>query len=321
MSTATQALCTCTGNFNNLGVPGCLPLLGAPKRFWIGETFNADGTRKTFDPSTLLDLAYFDTILKAEDPQNRVFPADTIKTFASEKEDPTTEDAENGSKRVIRDGVVTHTATYWVNDPFTYKALWDSWKCKEISVWTEDTLGNILGEATADGKLAGRRVEVNSMVSVVTDPNNTVGAALVVTWSYELASGDGKVSYISANQLASDFAASDAKALLDVEGEFVGVPELDGGSYKLFLLYGPLGEKIPVTGWGVTNIEGFNENTPASVTLLTFTDALVDGTYTYTHSAQTATNVLHMQGVTTTIQKIKYDTKLLNAVTGIMTAP
>jgi hypothetical protein len=106
-----------------------------------------------------------------------------------------------------------------------------------------------------------------------------------------------------------------------VEGEFIGVPELDGGTYKLFLLYGPLGEKIPVEGWDENNIEGFNENTPASVTLLTFSDALVGGTYTYTHAAQTATNLLHMQGLTTTIQKIKYDTKLLNAVTGIMTAP
>lgn len=321
MSTATVALCQCTGNFNNLGVPGCLPLLGAPRRFWIGEINNADGTRKSFDPSTLLDLAYFDTILKAEDPQDRVFPADNVKTFLAEKADPVKEEAESGAMRVVKEGVITHTATYWVNDPYTYKALWDSWKCKEIGVWTEDTEGNIIGEATSDGKLGGRRVEVNSMVSVVTDPNNTVGAALTVTWSYELASGDGKVSYISASQLASDFATSDAKALLDVEGEFVGVPELDGGSYKLFLLYGPLGEKIPVTGWDETNIEGFNENTPAIVALTAFSDALVDGTYVYTHVAQTATNVLHMQGITTTIQKIKYDTKLLNAVTGIMTAP
>jgi hypothetical protein len=152
-----------------------------------------------------------DTILKAEDPQDRVFPADVVKTFAAEKADPTTEEAENGSIRVVKEGVITHTATYWVNDPYAYKALWDSWKCKEIGVWTEDTEGNIIGEATSDGKLGGRRVEVNSMVSVVTDPNNTVGGALMVTWSYELASGDGKVSYISASQFASDFKTSDAK--------------------------------------------------------------------------------------------------------------
>ena len=37
MSTATVTLCECVGNINNLGVPNCLPTLGAPRRFWFGQ--------------------------------------------------------------------------------------------------------------------------------------------------------------------------------------------------------------------------------------------------------------------------------------------
>jgi hypothetical protein len=296
-----------------------LPELGAPRRIWFGEVFNEDGTRKSFDPSVTMDLAYMDTILKHETPQNRVFPSDNVKGFTPEKGDATSEEADSGAIRVIKEGVVTHTAVFWVNDPYKYKAMFDSWKCKQVGAWIEDTNGNLIGEATSDGKLGGRRIEVNSMVSTVTDPLFGEGAKLTVKWSYELVSGDEKVSYIAAADFASDFTTDAAVGLLDVDGEFVGVPGQTGGTYKIYLVYGSVGNEIPVTGLGVSNIEGYNETTPGSVTLLTFTDALVDGTYVYTHASQTATNVLHMQGVTTTIQKNKYDTKSLNAVTGIIT--
>ncbi len=322
MSTQSVTLCQCVGNVNNLGIPGCLPELGAPKRFWFGQVNKVDGTRNAIDPLLTLDLAYMNTFLKNEEPADRLLPTDTVQDFLPEKADPVTEEAASGAMNIVREGVVTHVAVFWVNDPYTYKALFDSKKCKPNAVWIEDTNGNLIGEATSDGKLGGRKVEVNSMNSIATDAKFDERAKLTVTWSYELSSGDEKVSYIKAADFASDFKTSEAVALLDADGEFVGTPGTLGGSYRMFLLYGSIGgiHKIPITGFDETNIEMFNETVgPASVTLTAFSDAITDGLYVYTHSVQAATNVVHMQGVTTTIQK-DIDTKALNAITGIITS-
>jgi hypothetical protein len=43
-------------------------------------------------------------------------------------------------------------------------------------------------------------------------------------------------------------------------------------------------------------MEGYNETTPGVVALLTFTDAVTPGTYTYTHAAETATDIFRIQG-------------------------
>lgn len=314
MSTQTVALCQCGGNVNNLGLPGCLPELGAPRRFWFGEVNKEDGTRNAFDPSVTLDLAYMDGFLKAEIAQDRVLPSDNVKDFTPEKADPVTEESASGAKGIVREGAVTHTAVFWVNDPYTYKALFDSRKCKQNAVWIEDTNGNLIGEATADGKLGGRKVEVNSMVATVTDPKFDELGKLTVTWSYELASGDEKVSYIKASDFASDFTTAGATALLDAELSFVGSPGQTGGTFLLYLLYGSLGQKIPVTGLTPSNLEGYNEDTPAAVTLLTCSDSITDGTYIYTHASQTLADVFHIQGASGVTIQNGIDTKLINAV-------
>lgn len=319
MSTQSVTLCQCVGNVNNLGKPGCLPELAAPARFWFGEVFKEDGTRNAFDPAVTLDLTYMNTFLKNENVKDRILPTDIVQDFTPEKADAIRQDAPSGATRVVKEGTVTHTAIFWTNDPYTYKALFDSRKCKANAIWIEDTNGNLIGEATSDGKLGGRRVEVNSMVATVTDPKFDELGALTVTWTYEQVSGDEKVSYIKAADFESDFRTSDVVALLDAEGAFVGTPGLLGGIYEMFLLYGSIGQKIPVPGMDETNIEIRNVTDSTDITLTAFSDALVDGTYVYTHAAIDATDVVSMQGVTTTIQK-NIDTKLLANFTGIVTA-
>lgn len=314
MSLQQVTLCECEGNVNNLGVPGCLTELGAPRRFWFGEVFKADGTRNAFDPSVTLDLAFFNTFFKNETPQDRILPSVNVKDFLPEKEDPVIEDAASGAKTVVREGVITHTAVFWVNDPYKYKAIFDSRKCKENAVWIEDTKGNIIGEATSDGKLGGRRVEVNSLVATVTDPMFTERPKLTVTWSYQLISGDEKVDFIKAADLASDFSTDLAVALLDGELEFVGDPGTLGGTFKLFTFYGSIGQRIPITGLTPTELEGFNETTPGVVTLTAASDSVTDGTYIYTHTVQTAGNIFRIQGVTTNIQG-GFDLKLIKTIT------
>lgn len=319
MSTQSANLCTCTGNTNNLGLPGCLTELGAPRRFWFGEVFKEDGTRNSFDPSVTLDLAYMNTFLKNESTIDRILPSANVEDFIPEKSDPVTEEAASGRIGLVREGVITHEAVFWTDDPYTYKALFDGRKCKEQAVWIEDTEGNLIGEATTDGKLAGRRIESGSMVATVTDRTFGVRAKLTVKWSYKLVSGDEKVSYIKAADFASDFTTEAAESLLDAELEFVGSPTQTGGTFKLFLFYGSLGQKIVIPAFTPTELEGFNETTPASVTLLTCTDAVTEGTYLYTHASQTLGNVFHIQGVTTTIQN-NIDTKRINSVSGILIA-
>ena len=320
MSPQSANLCTCTGNTNNLGLPGCLTELGAPRRFWFGEVFKEDGTRNAFDPTAALDLTYMNTFLKNESTVDRVLPSIKADDFIPEKADPETEVAASGRIGITKEGVITHEAVFWTDDPYTYKALFDGRKCKEQCVWIEDTEGNLIGEATIDGELGGRRIEGGSMVATVTDRTFTTKAKLTVKWSYKLVSGDEKVSYIKAADFASDFTLESAEGLLDAELEFVGSPTQTGGTFKMFLFYGSLGQKIPVPSFTPAELDGFNEDTPAAVTLLTCTDAATEGTYLYTHASQTLGNEFHIEGIGGVTIQNDIDTKRIGTVSGTLIA-
>lgn len=314
---SSKKICSCDGSSRNLGTTGCLPELGAPKDFWISPTFNEAGNRIALDPSVTLDLAYMTTFLRNENSRDRIYPALDVKAFVPEKADPTTEEAPSGSIAIVKQGSVSHSFTFWTNDPYTYKALFENMSCLDNQVMIPDTEGNLIGEETEDGKLAGRRIETNSMVVTVEDHTFESVAKVTVKFNYRLDSGDEKVSYIKASDFASDYNTSTIKPLLDAQIEFVGTPTQTGGTFKLFLLWGSIGNKVAIPSFTPTELIGYNETTPGTVTLITCTDAVTEGTYVYTHASQTATNVFHIQGNAATIQK-DIDTKEINAVSVIL---
>jgi hypothetical protein len=277
-----------------------------------------DGTDNCIDPSVTLDQAAVDALFKNEIARDRFLPLLSVKGYTPEQADPTTDEASNGDIDIVREGVESAVFEFRCANPNTLKAKLKAMACLDVTVFIIDTDGNIIGEANTAGKLCGRRVAKNSLNAKVLPRSFDGVNKIELSYNYDLASGSEKVDYIKAGDF-TDTSLLDVEALNDVNIEFVGNPGLSGGTFKLFLDWGSIGDKIPVTGLTPTELIGYNQDTPGTVTLLTCTDTVLDGTYIYTHAAESAGEIFNIQGNGATIQGV-YDTKRLASVSGTLTA-
>lgn len=295
-------ICTCEGNINNLGKPNCLVELQAPDQLWFALRTKTDGTANVIDPTATLDQAYFETFLHADEAKNRFLPLKGVKNFTPEQDDDTTDEASDGSIEIINQGIVRSTYTVWCKDPYKLKAKLETLKCLELGAFTIDRSGNIIGEETSDGKLAGRKIAVNTL-SVKVMPKSDEGTNKIeISFDYERSSTDSKVDYILSSDIVSPYSLNDVAPLQDVNIEIVGTPSTTDIDFKLFLDYGSLSSRIPVEGLTTSNLEGFDTIGTTTVTFATVTEPVTGGTYNATFSAETSGDILRVQGKTTTVQ-------------------
>jgi len=292
-------ICTCEGNINNLGKPGCLVELQAPEQLWFALRKKQDGSSNCIDPTATLDLAEMNTFLQATDALERYLPLKGVKNFTPEQADDTTDEASDGSIEIVNQGIVSSTYTVWCKDPYKLKAKMDTLRCLELMVYTVDRAGNVIGQLDSATEFCGRKVAVNTMSTKVLPKNDEGNNKVEISFSYERGSGDDKVDYIQSTDFASDFDPLDVIPLQDVNMEFVGSPAQTTATFKLFLDYGSVKTRIAVGGLDETNLQLRNNTDTTDVPFITCSDAATTGTYISTYALQDVSDLVAPKGITT----------------------
>ena len=155
---STVGICSCAGNFNNLGSGSdCIPLLGAPQNliFALRKTnANADNAVLT---AGLLDLAAMDLLFEAEIAHDRFYPLNTIKEYSAEPAEEITEEAASGAIRNVRKGRASVTYRVWSNNPGKLAEKLETLKCLGgLGVFIVDTAGNLIGKGNSSDNLIPR---------------------------------------------------------------------------------------------------------------------------------------------------------------------
>lgn len=293
-------ICTCEGNINNLGEPDCLVELQAPSQLWFSLRTKVDGSDNVIDPTATLDQTYFETFLHADEAKDRYLPLLKVKNFTPEQDDDTTDEASDGSIEIINQGIVRATYTVWTKDPYKFKAKIKTLACLSLQLHIVDRDGNLIGEEDANGKLAGRKIAINTM-SVRVMPKSDDGTnKFELSFEYERSSSDDKVDYITASDVVSPYVLTNVKPLKDVNITHSGIPSTTSMTFTLALDSGSLASRIAVEGLTTTELEGYDTVGDTTVTFLTCTD--VDGLYTATYAAETIGDTIRVQGIGTTVQ-------------------
>jgi len=314
---STVGICSCAGNFNNLGTGSdCIPLLEAPQNLIFALLKKDDGSDNCIDVTGALNDAQMSLLFEAEIAHDRYYPLNGIKEYTLEAAEAVTVDSASGATRNVRKGRASVTYRFWSNNPSKLAEKLETYKCLGgLGVFITDTAGNILGKGNSDGNLCPRGIEDNSLIITPVAHSFEDGGYVDVKWTYTIDSGEETVEYILASDFASDFDALEVDALEDANLEIVSVGQTTM-TYKVYKDFGSLVGRLPVKGLGGTSLtEGYNNTDTASVAWITNVES-PNGTYTTTYASQDLSDVMTVRGASGVTIVNGFDTKRFSDVTG-----
>lgn len=308
--------CACgTGaDINNMGQGDCLEELKVAKTLVFSQRTTSAGVQITADPTSALDLTYWNTLFQADDVNVRLLPLLNIEGFEPTQDEDTFDEAPSGRKELVSEGVSNGKCFVWVKQPNVLKAKIDNLRCKSLQMHIIDTAGTIIGEADTTGVLlAGRKIANNTLTSRVLWKDDAGNNKVEITWEYDRSSSDSKVDFIAASQMTPNDVLCDIDALVDVSISVTGTPTQTTFDFKLFSDFGGMNSRNAIGGLTLTELEIYNVTDSSSVAFITLTD-VTSGSYIGTFASQDSSDVLRVQGITTSVHN-GFDLKRLPLTT------
>ena len=318
---STVGICSCAGNFNNLGTGSdCIPLLEAPQNLTFALIKKDDGTDNCIDVTGLLDDAQMTLLFEAEIAHDRFYPLNGIKEYTLEAAEAITVESSSGATRNVRKGRASVTYRFWSNNPSKLAEKLETYNCLNgLGVFITDTAGNIMGKGNSAGNLCPRAMEDNSMIITPSSHSFEDGGFVDVKWTYAIDSGEETVEYILATDFASDVDLLIIDGLEDVNITNLASTSVTEVNFDLTKDFGSLAGRLAVKGLdGVTFLELFNETTSTTVPFVTLVRTGVN--YAGTVATQIDTNVFRIQGKTDLTIQNGFDLKRIPSTTALITA-
>ena len=313
---STVGICSCAGNFNNLGSgTDCLPYLEAPQNIIFALTKTNAGADNAVLTGGSLDLAAMDLLFEAEIAHDRFYPLNTIKEFTYEAAEDVMEEASTGASRIVRKGRPSVTYRVWSNNPGKLAEKLETLKCLGgLGVFICDTAGNMIGKGNSSDNLVPRGIEDNSLSIVAVPAGLDAGGSVDIKWTYTISSGEETVEYIQAGDFAADFDLLDVAPLEDVNIANLASASTTTCTFDLYKDFGSLGNRLPVKGMTLAMLEVYDQTDSATVAFSALVES-PDGTYAGTFTAQTSADVIRVQGKTGVTIQNGFDTKRINDTT------
>lgn len=318
---STVGICSCAGNFNNLGTGSdCIPLLEAPQNITFALTKKEDGTDNCIDVTGLLDDTQMKTHYEAEIAHDRYYPLNGVKEYTLEPAESVTSESSSGATREVRKGRASVTYRFWTNNPSKLAEKLETYKCLSgLGVFITDTAGNDLGKGNAAGNLCPRAIEDNSLIITPSTTSFEDGGYVDVKWTYAIDSGEETIEYILASDFASDFDLLTVDGLEDANITNLASTSVTEVNFDLTKDFGSLPGRLAVKGLdGTTFLEMYNETTDTTVPFVTLVRTGVN--YAGTVATQIDTNVFRIQGKTALTIQNGFDLKRIPSTTALITA-
>lgn len=304
-----MAVCSCSGDWNNLGSPSCFGEAGEFLNAVFATELNSSGAKNCVLGTDTLDQSFWDGKFKAESMQDRWLVLEGISKVTPITEDDIT-DTSNPLKTItLSKGRRGYTFSVVTKEPNKLASQFEALACQELVFYAVTDNNNLVGQCIGND-LCGRKIARLTTTVLNKSTQNGQAGELLITVEFELTETDSKVDYVSAG---AGVTLTDSKALIDVNIEWITSSTTEA-VFKLTTNYGPKNDRVTAQGLTETELEIYNV-TDAGVVALTGPIAENNGTYTATFtSAQDVSDVIRVQGITTTVQK-NFDLKYVDDVT------
>jgi hypothetical protein len=291
-------ICSCGSGLGNTGVPDCYKSIKVATGIIFVPTYKADGTRVKIAAGTTLDETYFTDAVNEADKQDRWYPMQGITNVTSEQGDPIYDEASNGSKSFVRQGVRPMSFEVRTGGSVLVKQT-NAGKCTLTSFFLIDAENKLIGlDLTGTNEflypIPVQRESLNAKYIMATD--STV-EKVSIAFDWDMAVSDGQLSYMD---VEDDVILTDLKGLLDVKATYSGISQT-GVTITLEEIYGGVGSKNKVSGLVSGDFVFYNVTDSSAVTASTFTETS-DGVYAVTFTSQTVADVIRV-----TPTKNRYD--------------
>jgi len=307
-----SAICTCSGEWGNLGKPGCFGEAGEFLHGVFATELKADGSKNCVQKAAAVDLAYFDAIFKNEAMQDRWLLQENISKITPITEDDITDTSNPLKSITLSKGKRGFTFSVVCKDPNKLAKKYESLACNDLVFYAITDLNNLVGKCDVDD-LCGRKIARLTTSVLNKSTQNGQAGELLITVEFEITELDEDVDFITP---AADEDLRSRKGLIDVETQNLA-STINQATFELVTSYGSKNGRVAAQGLTATEIEIFNINDAAAIVLsgpITYSNGVYTAPYT---TPQDLADVVRVQGIGGTVKKI-YDLKLVDDTTAII---
>lgn len=282
--------CECNVGLGNTGLPNCQNIMTVARKLILVPYEDNAGARNGITLSDTLDQTYFDGKVNDSDSSQRWFPLPLLDNVTNERGEPVTETSDIGTIAHIKDGIRAFFGEMWNQSPQLVDKI-NTARCVEVGAYVVDFMGRIIGSISDDGAtLYPIRIDRQSLNAIFAWPTGTTTAKVNLGFNWHQNETDGKLRVIEPSEYTGDVLS--LNGLLDIYAEFSGL-STTGGTVRLYTIFGTAKAPLADSGLLLADSVLFNVTDSLAVTKLTWVES-PDGTYAYTHAAQTSADVMRL---------------------------
>jgi hypothetical protein len=295
-----MSICSCDTGLGNTGLPSCYKPLTVPVGLFLVQTFDSTGSKNVVDSADTIDEAYVLAKINHTDTSKRWYPLQEITALTSERGDATYDEASNGIKSFVKQGVRNFSFELRTGGANLVKSI-ESGRCNEFSMFLIDSEGKLVGiDLDEDSsELYPIRVQKGTLVASYIYASDTTIEKIKVSFDWDKRERDALMSYIDPEAELASYGG-----LINISSEISGISQT-GCTLKLKTSFGGLASKGAMTGLvtadffsavGGTASRVFNVNDNAAVAV-TVTETATKGTYTLAWASQGTSEVIRITPV------------------------
>lgn len=292
-------LCSCTSQYKNSGQPSCVgALIQAARKIILVPRYANDGTANKITVPATLNQAYFDALINNADRSLRWYPLPKFVNVEMAKAESTYETFNDGTKKLIQEGVRTFKGLLPAIQP-QYLSVLKSGNCTDMAAYIVDKSGKLVGYSNGEENvLYPFPLNANTMNAVYMWATDSTGSNIDFSFEFDVDMRDEYIAQISGDDLTS-------VNLLNLEGLYnAKKSQTSTGQtsmvFKLYTEYGTVATPQPIEGLVAADFALYNVTNSLAVTVLTVTESPA-GTYKLTYATQTLANVIRITPSTTGI--------------------
>jgi hypothetical protein len=293
--------CDCTGTLANTGTPSTKRTIADGAKLFLVNMVADDGTKNGIDSGDVINQAYIDALVQNTDKSKRWYPVGKFTNVTDERADPTTESFDDGTTAITQQGVRTFTGWLLGLDA-AYISKLRSFSCQRFGLYTVDECGNLVGSISKDGtKLYPIEVNDQSWEPRLIKTSNTAIGKIQLSFNFSQLENDSKLRMIKEDEMADDVDLLDTDGLLSAKAVLNGAATTTGFTVDLTVDYSGFLNPVKVTGRLLAGFTAYNVTQATSITLTSATEA-PEGTYAIVMPAQTAGDVIRLNGIANGIE-------------------
>ena len=287
-----MADCKCDVVIGNMGTPGCVPVQGIPKKYFLVPLVADDGTENRIDLDNVPDQAAIEALVNQSDRSKALYPTPRFTTITVTRADNIVETFDDQSTEFLFDGIQSVEAVVTKKGKANPQMIGQmkQARCTLFGVYEITNCNELVGENRGDGYLYPKAVDSGSWAPFGVPGTDTTGYKVQLNFNFDTLLKEEDQGYIAYEKSQVNLLAIDGLKEYTIT-EIAPAPTTTEANIAVKSIYGAANNKLPVTGLLLADVSIYNDTQDAAVVPASVTEGN-DGEYNIVYPAQTLADVL-----------------------------